>query len=77
MRVRQLFMTMPAQLNSCSDTALAGRGVFQCTNSCLSAGQVDRHAVSLLVLCRYCASKSTVLAESVSCSWLLKNSSLS
>ena len=57
MRMRMLFMTIPAQLNSRtrSDAALAGRGVFNRTNSYFSSDrQVDRHAVASELHCRYC-----------------------
>jgi len=52
MRVRLLFMTMPAQLNRRSDAALAGRGVFNRMKSCFSSGQAERDAASLQLLCR-------------------------
>ena len=77
MRVRLLFMTMPAQLNSRSDAALAGRGVFNRTNRRFSSGQVDRHAVSSEVLCRYCASTSTLVDGLLAILRLKKSSSSS
>jgi len=41
MHARLLFMAMPVQLNSRSDAAPAGRGVFSRTNRRLSSDQVD------------------------------------
>ena len=59
---RQVFVS-PAQLNMRSAAALAGSGVFSCTNSRLRVGQAAMLHVSVDVLVRYCASSSARVAD--------------